>query len=76
MATDVVTSPVTKWGRLVFGAGAGVVTLLVRIYGAYPEGVCYSILLMNALTPLIDRYTFRTCQNPIGEVSVKKGGTV
>jgi len=73
MATDVVTSPVTKWGRFVFGAGAGVVTLLVRIYGAYPEGVCYSILLMNALTPLIDRYTFRTYQKPIGEVSATKG---
>ncbi|MCK5256265.1 MAG: RnfABCDGE type electron transport complex subunit D, partial [Deltaproteobacteria bacterium] len=73
MATDVVTSPVTKWGRIIFGAGAGAVTLLVRVYGAYPEGVCYSILLMNALTPLIDRYTFRTYQNPIGEVSATKG---
>lgn len=68
MATDVVTSPVTKWGRIVFGAGAGTITLLVRIYGAYPEGVCYSILLMNALTPLIDRYTFRTSKRSVGEV--------
>ena len=62
MATDVVTSPVTKWGRLIFGVGAGVVTMLVRAFGAYPEGVCYSILLMNGLTPLIDRFTSRTYQ--------------
>ena len=72
MATDLVTSPVTKWGRLLFGVGAGVLTLLVRIYGAYPEGVCYSILLMNALTPLIDRYTSRTYQTSVGEVSATK----
>jgi len=62
MATDVVTSPVTKWGRLIFGVGAGLVTMLVRAFGAYPEGVCYSILLMNGLTPLIDRFTSRTYQ--------------
>jgi electron transport complex protein RnfD len=73
MATDVVTSPVTKLGRIVFGAGAGAVTLLIRIYGAYPEGVCYSILLMNALTPLIDRYTFRTSKRSSGEVCATKG---
>ena len=62
MATDVVTSPVTKWGRIVFGVGAGMITTIIRIYGAYPEGVCYAILLMNSLTPLIDRYTARTYQ--------------
>lgn len=72
MATDVVTSPVTKWGRLLFGVGAGVVTLLIRIYGAYPEGVCYSILLMNGLTPLIDRYTSRTYRPSAGCVSAAK----
>lgn len=66
MATDVVTSPVTKGGRLLFGMSAGVLTILIRVFGAYPEGVCYSILLMNGLTPLIDRYTARTYQ-PSGE---------
>jgi electron transport complex protein RnfD len=57
MATDWVTSPVTKMGRLIFGAGAGVLVVLIRLKGGYPEGVCYSILLMNVVTPLIDRYT-------------------
>jgi electron transport complex protein RnfD len=57
MATDWVTSPVTKTGRLIFGAGAGVLVVLIRLKGGYPEGVCYSILLMNVVTPLIDRYT-------------------
>ncbi len=57
MATDVVTSPVTKSGRIMFGCGAGVLTIIIRIYGGYPEGVCYAILIMNAVTPLIDRFT-------------------
>lgn len=57
MATDWVTSPITKTGRLVFGIGCGLLTVLIRFLGGYPEGVCYSILLMNTLTPLIDRYT-------------------
>jgi electron transport complex protein RnfD len=57
MATDMVTSPITKKGRIVFGIGCGVLTVLIRLFGGYPEGVSYSILLMNAATPLIDRYT-------------------
>jgi electron transport complex protein RnfD len=57
MATDIVTSPVTKRGRILFGAGCGVLTVLIRLFGSLPEGVSYSILLMNACTPLIDRYT-------------------
>jgi electron transport complex protein RnfD len=57
MATDMVTTPVTFRGRLVFGAGCGVITSVIRLVGGYPEGVCYSILLMNAFTPLIDRWT-------------------
>lgn len=57
MATDMVTSPLTKKGLLIFGIGCGVLTILIRFYAAYPEGVCYSILLMNTATPLIDRYT-------------------
>ena len=56
MATDMVTSPLTKKGGVVFGIGAGVLTCLIRLLGGYPEGVCYSILLMNAVSPLIDRY--------------------
>lgn len=57
MATDMVTTPVTYRGRLIFGAGCGVITSVIRLVGGYPEGVCYSILLMNAFTPLIDRWT-------------------
>jgi len=56
MATDMVTSPTTKGGKLIFGAGCGVLTALIRSYGGFPEGVCYSILFMNCLTPLIDKY--------------------
>lgn len=57
MATDMVTSPVTYSGRIIFGAGCGVITVLIRQVGGYPEGVSYSILLMNLTVPLIDRYT-------------------
>lgn len=57
MATDMVTTPVTFRGRLIFGTGCGVITSVIRLVGGYPEGVCYSILLMNAFTPLIDRWT-------------------
>ncbi len=56
MATDYVTSPITRKGKIVFGIGAGIITTIIRIYGGLPEGVCFSILFMNALTPLIDRY--------------------
>ncbi len=55
MATDWVTTPLTSKGRLIFGIGAGFLTIAIRIYGNYPEGVTYGILVMNALTPLIDR---------------------
>ncbi len=57
MATDYVTSPVTPLGQWIFGIGCGVLTVLIRLWGGYPEGVSYSILLMNVATPLIDRYT-------------------
>lgn len=56
MATDMVTSPLTKLGGIIFGVGAGILTCVIRILGGYPEGVCYAILLMNAFTPLIDKY--------------------
>ncbi len=56
MATDYVTSPVTLKGRLYMGIGCGFITLLIRLWGGYPEGVTYAILLMNLVTPLIDRF--------------------
>ncbi len=57
MATDMVTSPLTRKGRLIFGIGCGLITVLIRLIGGYPEGVSYSILLMNLLVPVIDRST-------------------
>ena len=57
MATDYVTSPQTALGKLVFGVGAGLITVLIRVYGSYPEGVSFAILLMNILTPYINRFT-------------------
>ncbi len=57
MATDPVTSPLTPRGAWVFGIGIGLLVVLIRLYGGFPEGVMYAILLMNAATPLIDRYT-------------------
>ncbi|HET6440984.1 MAG TPA: RnfABCDGE type electron transport complex subunit D [Phycisphaerae bacterium] len=57
MATDMVTSPLTNKGMLLFGFGCGALTILIRLYGGYPEAVCYSILLMNTVVPLIDRWT-------------------
>lgn len=57
MATDMVTSPITLRGSWIFGSGAGIILVMIRLYGGLPEGVMYSILLMNALTPLINRYT-------------------
>ncbi len=55
MATDMVTIPITIKGQVIFAAGAGALTVLIRLLGGYPEGVCYGILLMNTVTPLIDR---------------------
>ena len=55
MATDYVTTPLTGLGQVIFGLGCGVITAFIRLYGGYPEGVCYAILLMNATTPLIDK---------------------
>ena len=57
MATDMVTTPVTRTGKIVFGIGAGILVVLIRLYGGYPEGVLFSILLMNTFTPIIDKYT-------------------
>jgi electron transport complex protein RnfD len=57
MATDMVTSPVTPRGQIIFGIGCGLLTSIIRLKGGYPEGVSYSILIMNITVPLIDRFT-------------------
>ena len=57
MATDYVTSPLTNKGKIIFSVALGAMTVIIRQFGGMPEGVCYSILFMNAITPLIDRYT-------------------
>ena len=57
MATDMVTSPIMNKGKIIFGLGCGIITFAIRKWGGYPEGVSYSILIMNAATPLIDRLT-------------------
>lgn len=56
MATDYVTSPMTHWGQLLYGFLIGCITIIIRRFGAYPEGVSFAILLMNSFTPLINRY--------------------
>ena len=57
MATDYTTTPATKRGKLIFGIGCGVLTFVIRRFGGYPEGVSYSILLMNVAAPLIEKIT-------------------
>ncbi len=56
MATDYATSPVTKLGQAIFGIGCGLITVFIRRFGSYPEGVCYSIMIMNCTTWLLDKY--------------------
>jgi electron transport complex protein RnfD len=55
MATDYVTSPMSAWGGVIFGVGIGLITMLIRYFGAYPEGVSFAILIMNAMVPLINK---------------------
>lgn len=69
MATDYVTVPTVKNGQIVFGIGCGLITVLIRLWGGFPEGVMFAILLMNCFTPLIDRNMRR---RPFGFVTVKK----
>lgn len=57
IATDPVTCPMSKLGRLLFGAGVGILTMLIRLLAGYPEGLMFAVLIMNALTPLLDRWT-------------------
>ena len=56
MATDYVTSPMSNWGGVVFGVGIGVITMLIRYFGAYPEGVSFAILIMNSVVPLLNKW--------------------
>ena len=55
MATDYVTSPMSNWGGVIFGVGIGIITMLIRYFGAYPEGVSFAILIMNSVVPLINK---------------------
>lgn len=57
MATDYTTSPITRNGKIIFGVGCGVITVLIRFFAALPEGVSYAILLMNILVPHIENLT-------------------
>ncbi len=70
MATDYATTPLTTKGKIIFGIGCGIITFIIRQFGNYPEGVSFSILLMNLLTPYIDRLT-RTV--PLGAKTAKEG---
>lgn len=71
MATDYVTTPVTTKGKFIFGIGCGLITFLIREFGGYPEGVSFAILLMNIITPYIDRFT---AVKPLGAVYPEKEG--
>ncbi len=72
MATDYVTCPFTKWGRVIMGIGCAAILFVIRTYGSYPEGCSFGILFMNVMTPLIDKWT---TPKTFGAVKpVKKGG--
>lgn len=68
MATDYATTPPTKWGKVLFGFGCGVITVLIRVFGNYPEGVSFAILFMNILTPYLTKWTQR---KPFGGIKQK-----
>ena len=69
MATDYSSSPITPVGQIIMGVGCGVLTAVIRIFGSYPEGVSYSILLMNLVVPLIDRATKPRIYGEVGKVA-------
>jgi Na+-translocating ferredoxin:NAD+ oxidoreductase subunit D len=56
MATDYVTSPMSHSGQIIYGIGIGIITVVIRLFGAYPEGMSFAILIMNAVTPLLNNY--------------------
>ena len=63
MATDYVTTPITRTGKMVFAVGCGLITFLIRSFGNYPEGVSFAILFMNILSPYIEKWT---AKRPLG----------
>ncbi|MBQ7383881.1 MAG: RnfABCDGE type electron transport complex subunit D [Clostridia bacterium] len=69
MATDYSTTPQTPWGKVIFGVGCGLITVLIRVFGSYPEGVSFAILLMNILTPYINKWTK---PKPFGAIKAPK----
>jgi electron transport complex protein RnfD len=73
MATDYVTSPMFPVGKLIFGVGCGVLTMIIRLWAGYPEGVSFAVLLMNAAVPIIDRYT-RPRKFGLRRLAEAKGG--
>lgn len=73
MVTDYTTAPVTGWGRVVFGAGCGLITFLIRKFGGYPEGVMFSILIMNSLVPFLNKLTRRKYGYPLVKAKAKEG---
>ncbi|MDR0595941.1 MAG: RnfABCDGE type electron transport complex subunit D, partial [Clostridiales Family XIII bacterium] len=81
MATDYATSPITVKGKIIFGIGCGVITMMIRLFGAYPEGVSFAILIMNLVVPHIDRatrrplYGSRRVASRNGDSDKAKGGT-
>ena len=79
MTTDYVTTPLFPWGKVIFGAGAGLITILIRKFGTYPEGVCYSILIMNCAVPFLNKllprkYGFVPKKAPLSGGGASRGG--
>ena len=74
MATDYVTSPITTKGKVIFGIGCGLLTMVIRLFASYPEGVSFAILIMNILTPHIDNLTIPALNGVPKEKKAKKGG--
>ena len=72
MATDYASSPVTPKGQVIFAVGCGLLTFLIRTFGGYPEGVSYSILIMNLCVPLIERFTEPTIFGALPKVKEAK----
>ncbi|MBN1809694.1 MAG: RnfABCDGE type electron transport complex subunit D [Planctomycetes bacterium] len=73
MITDMVTSPMTSRGQVIYGVIGGIMVALIRLYGGYPEGVCYSILIANGFRPMIDRFTMPP--RVFGQRDIAAGGT-
>ena len=69
MATDYTTSPITRKGKIIYGIGCGVLTMLIRVFGSLPEGVSFSIVILNILVPLIERISL---PKPFGKETVKQ----